>query len=99
MQMRISRKVNLCDIVQMAILFDELSQGRSRPGGKNWHNISVSPARVKATYAQHAFYRAVVLPIAKRFLNETQGGDETGEDFDEESAHWWLKTTLRPIPI
>ncbi len=89
MHMRIDRKVNLSDIVQKAILLQELSTS----GGM--HNVSVGPARAKATHPQHAYYRAVVVPLAKAWLNETQGGQDDGEDFDEDSAHNWLKNHLR----
>ncbi len=87
--MRIDRKVNLSDIVQKAILLQELSTS----GGM--HTVYVNPARAKASQAQHGYYRAVVVPLAKAWLNETQGGQDDGEDFDEESAHNWLKNHLR----
>lgn len=91
--MRIERKVNLSDLTQRAILLEEVTSARG------WHNVSFAPARAKATHPQHGYYRAVVLPLAKAWLNETQGGDDQGHDFSEDEAHEWLKLHLRPIPV
>lgn len=86
--MRVERKINLSDFVQRAVLLQELSEA------KGWHNVEVSPARPKASQQQHSYYRAVVLPIAKLWLCENQG-----EDFDDTSAHEFLKSSLRGKPV
>ncbi len=91
--MRVDRKINLSDRLQRAILLEELSTA------KGWHNVSLSPARPKATHPQHGYYRCVVCPLAKIWLNDTQGANDNGEDFDEKSAHEWLKNHLRGIPV
>lgn len=96
--MRAERRVNLGDITQRAILIEELSTAAA-PGVNAWHNVSITPARPKASQHQHGYYRAVLVPLAKTFLNATQGGDDDGDDFDEESTHNWLKNYLRPIPV
>lgn len=91
--MRIDRKINLGDITERAILYQELA------AGNGFHNVSISPARRGASTPQHRYYRGIVVPLAKAWLNETQGGADDGEDYDEDGAHWFLKIALRPIPI
>lgn len=91
--MRTQRKVNLSDPMQRALLVQEIMSATGP------HHVEISPARLKASEKQHGYYRAVLVPTAKLWLNETQGGDEWGDDFDEESTHNWLKTFLRGKPV
>ncbi len=86
--MRIERKIDFSNILERAIFQEELSQT------KGWHNVKVGPARRMASTPQHRFYRGVLVPLAKAYLTESQG-----EELDESSTHWFLKTTLRPIPV
>jgi hypothetical protein len=80
------------DAIQRAVLIDEivhLKCGRI--------HVTITPKRkapAKARQIQHGYYRAVVLPFVRRFLNETQGGMPDGDgfrDFTPDEAHVWMK--------
>lgn len=79
------------DSIQRAVLIDELSQLRGR------FHVTITKKRRssgKVHVEQHGYYRAGVLPVVRRFLNETQGGMPDGDgyrDFTEDEAHGWAK--------
>lgn len=83
------------DAIQRAVLIDEivhLKCGRI--------HVTVTPKRkapAKARQVQHGYYRAVVLPVVRRFLNDTQGGMPDGDgfrEFTDAEAHDWIKREL-----
>jgi hypothetical protein len=87
--MKIDRPVDFDDPTQWSILFDELRRIKGRK------RVQVWTERRKAKPNQFGYYFQVILPIAKDFLNETQGGDEQGNDLDEDDTDLWLKNHLR----
>lgn len=95
--MRIDRKCNLSDPTVKGIILQEIATSTGM------HNISVGPARRrKATQEQFGYYFDVVLPLAKQFLNESQGGLEDGEEvieYGDKEADIWLKGYLRGRPV
>jgi hypothetical protein len=68
-------------------------------------HVMVTPKlrRPPASREQHGYYRAVVLPIARLWMNQTQGGmpDSYGgfRDFTADEAHRWLKNELLGKPM
>jgi hypothetical protein len=91
--MPIKRTIDFSDAQHWAVLFDELRRL------KGPHEVQVTRKRVKASAAQFGFYHGVVLPLAKDWLNETQGGNAAGEDYTEAEADDWLKSHLLGKPV
>lgn len=91
----IDRDICPRDKVQLGIAMAELGECSEKIV-----HITVTPKRRKspARIAQHGYYRACVLPIARMFMNESQGGmpDETGgfRPFTADEVHTWLKVKL-----
>jgi hypothetical protein len=90
----IDRDVN-DDPIERAVLISELSQLRGRL------HVTVTPKRkapLMAKHSQHGYYRPVVQPIVRQFLNETQGGMDDGDggirEFTPDEAHHWIKSYL-----
>ena len=89
----INRVINLEDAEQWRILQAELA------AMKGVVEVTIVKKRKKASREQFGYFFGVVLPIAKRFLNETQGGNEYGDDYADDEADEWLKHYLRGRPV
>jgi hypothetical protein len=89
----IDRDINVSQPNEWAVFFDELRQL------KGVHSVEIHKRRRKASQEQHGYYRAVVLPIARRWLNETQGGIEDDRDYTDAEAHVWLKAEFAGRPV
>lgn len=92
----INRVVNTEDVQQRLTLLDELHD-LFRRGGV--YEVTIVKKRRKATREQFGYFYSVVIPLAKRFLDDTQGGPEAEEYFSDDEADQWLKHHLRGVPV
>ncbi len=87
------------DAMERGILVGEIMETR----GRLRVVVFVKARKRTPTQKQHAYYRSVVAPIARRWLNETQGGMPDGKggfrDFTKKESHEWWKDTLLGQPI
>jgi hypothetical protein len=87
--MKIDRTINFDNPSEWAVFFDELRRLKGPQRVQVWRE------RRKARQQQFGYYFGVLLPLAKDYLNETQGGKDEDTGFDENDADVWLKTELR----
>jgi hypothetical protein len=91
--MAIRRPINFSDPTQWAVLFDELRQL------KGIYEVAVTRKRRKATLEQFGYYFGVVLPLAKQWLNDTQGGPDAESEYTEAETDVWLKCHFLGTPV